>query len=68
MISQLESLDKRIYFQVNLNPPKWFKDPQVYNFDLINFKKIALEVFPNQVDFNDNFLRRRWQYHLDPTF
>jgi hypothetical protein len=67
MISQLESLDKRIS-EVDWNPPKWFKDPQVCNFVLINCNEISLEVFPNQVDFDDRFFRRRWQCHLDPTF
>lgn len=67
LLKKLEMLEQKIK-NVGEHPEKLYKNRDVYQFDLIDWKRIALEVFPNHSGFDGDFLRRWWKCHLDPSF
>ena len=63
---KLDGLNKQIEY-VDVNPKRWYRNRGVYQLDLINWKKIAQEVFPKQFFYNGTFLRQWWKCFLDPS-
>jgi hypothetical protein len=66
-LNKLEMLEERIK-KVGEKPERWFKNSDVYQFDLIDWKMIALEVFPKNIGYDGRFLRQWWRCNLDPSF
>lgn len=65
--NKLEMLEERIK-KVGEKPERWFKNSDIYQFDLIDWKMIALEVFPKNIGYDGRFLRQWWRCNLDPSF
>ncbi len=59
-LNKLEKLEERIK-KVGEKPERWFKNSDVYQFDLIDWKIIALEVFPKNIGYDGRFLFQWWR-------